>query len=194
MKTLLICIRLAALTVPPAMSTSDELHQRQVQAYYLAHHGWVRAWLNRKLGNASDAADLAHDVFLRLLAKPRQFDSDSHARAYLGAMSRHVCVDFWRRQEVERAWLEVLASRPESLAPSEEHRAIVLEALQQVHAMLASLPDKVAEAFLLAQVHGLGYREIGERLGVSERSVTKYMARSMYQCLLLEIELDEALR
>lgn len=176
------------------MSTLDEPHQRQVQAYYLAHHGWIHAWLNRKLGNASDAADLAHDVFLRLLAKPREFTSDGHVRAYLSTVSRYVCVDFWRRQEVERAWLDVLANRPETVAPSEEHRAMVLEALQQVHSMLASLPDKVAEAFLLAQVHGLGYREIGERLGVSERSVTKYMARAMYQCLLLEAELGEALR
>lgn len=175
------------------MSTVNELHHREVKAYYLEHHGWVRAWLARKLGNASDAADLAHDVFLRLLAKPRQFENDGHARAYLSLMSRHLCVDFWRRQEVERAWLEVLANRPEAVAPSEEHRAIVLEALQQVHTMLAGLPNKVAEAFLLAQVQGLGYREISERLGVSERSITKYMARAMYQCLLLEAELDEAL-
>ncbi|MNP84261.1 hypothetical protein D3C76_1834960 [compost metagenome] len=44
------------------MSTLDNSYQRQVQLYYLENHGWIRAWLNRKLGNASDAADLAHDV------------------------------------------------------------------------------------------------------------------------------------
>ncbi|MCY1283358.1 putative RNA polymerase sigma factor FecI [compost metagenome] len=175
------------------MSTLDNAYQQQVQLYYTAHHGWIRAWLHKKLGNASDAADLAHDVFLRLLARPRQFDSDHHARAYLSAMSRHVCVDFWRRRQVEQAWLEVLASRPEAYVPSEEHRALILEALQQVHAMLARLPEKVAEAFLLAQLQGLAYREIAARLGVSERTVTKYMAQAMYQCLLLEVELDEAL-
>lgn len=175
------------------MSSSDKIYQQQVQGYYCAHHGWIRAWLQKKLGNASDAADLAHDVFLRLLAKPRQFDSDSHVRAYLSAMSRHVCVDHWRRREVELAWLDVLASRPESYAPSEEHRALVLEALQQVHGMLASLPEKVAQAFLMAQLEGHNYRSIAEHLGVSERSVTKYMAQAMYQCLLLEAELDEAL-
>ncbi|MDG9926962.1 MULTISPECIES: sigma-70 family RNA polymerase sigma factor [unclassified Pseudomonas] len=175
------------------MSTLDKSYRQQVELYYAEHHGWVRAWLNRKLGNSSDAADLAHDVFLRLLSKPRRFDSDNHARAYLSAMSRHVCVDFWRRRQVEQAWLEVLASRPEDCAPSEEHRALILEALQQVHGMLASLPEKVAEAFLLAQLQGLNYRCIGQRLGVSERTVTKYMAQAMYQCLLLEAELDTVL-
>ncbi|QLF92846.1 sigma-70 family RNA polymerase sigma factor [Pseudomonas sp. ABC1] len=168
-------------------------YPEQVQSYYQAHHGWVRQWLQRRLGNADDSADLAHDVFLRLLAKPRAFESDEHLRAYLSTLSRNVCIDFWRRREVEQAWHAVMLERPQEHAPSEERRALVMEALQQVHRMLAALPEKVAEAFLLSQFEGLGYRAIGERLGVSERTVTKYMAQAMYRCMLLEMELDEAL-
>jgi len=160
---------------------------------YQEHHGWVRSLLRRKLGNASDAAELAHDVFVRLLAQPREFPSDAHARAWLGSVSRNVCVDFWRRRRVEQAWLETLASRPDACMPSEEHQAMVLEALGQVQAMLEKLPPAVAEAFVLAQLHGLGYRAIAERMGVSERTVTSYMAKAMFQCMLLEAELDAAL-
>lgn len=38
-----------------------------VGSLYVVHHGWIQRWLARKLGNVSDAAELAHDVFLRLL-------------------------------------------------------------------------------------------------------------------------------
>ncbi|QRY81923.1 sigma-70 family RNA polymerase sigma factor [Pseudomonas sp. PDNC002] len=176
------------------MFTPDLAYQLQVQQYYRQHHGLVRNWLARKLGNACDAADLAHDVFLRLLSQRRQFDSDSHVRAYLLAISRNACVDFWRRRQLEQAWLDTLACRPDTFLPSEEQRAIIFETLEQIHGMLARLPERVAEAFLLSQLEGLGYREIGERLGVSERTVCKYMAQAMYQCLLLEMELDEALQ
>ncbi|MCY1407227.1 putative RNA polymerase sigma factor FecI [compost metagenome] len=175
------------------MSTPDQAYLRQVHFYYRDHHGLVRNWLYKMLGNASDAADLAHDVFLRLLVRKREFESDSHVRAYLLAVSRNACIDFRRRRQVEQAWLDVLANRPEAYAPSEEQRAMILEALEQVHAMLESLPEKVAEAFLLSQVQGLGYREIAQRMGLSERTIGKYMAQAMYQCLLLEAELDEAL-
>ncbi|WP_311968987.1 sigma-70 family RNA polymerase sigma factor [Pseudomonas baltica] len=175
------------------MSSSNPVDSQQLQQYYSAHHGWVHAWLKRRLGNTHDAADLAQDVFVRLLVKPRRFDSDHHARAYLHAMSRHVCIDFWRRRELERAWQEVLASRPEAWAPSEEHQAIILETLQQVYAMLARLPEKVARCFVLVQVQGMNYREAAQVLGVTERSVTSYMAKAMFQCLLLEAELDQSL-
>jgi RNA polymerase sigma-70 factor (ECF subfamily) len=35
---------------------------------YRQHHGWLRGWLQRKVGNAFDAADLAQATFLRVLA------------------------------------------------------------------------------------------------------------------------------
>ena len=164
-----------------------------LEALYRLHHGWMQQWLQRKLGNASDAAELAHDVFVRLLAAPRAFNDDEHARAYLGRMSRHMCVDFWRRRRIEQAYLEVLAAQPEHQVPSLEHQAIILETLGQLQAMLERMPKRVAETFLLVQLQGLTQRETAQRLGVSERSVNSYLAQAMYQCLLLEVELAESL-
>ncbi|CAM3748817.1 putative RNA polymerase sigma factor FecI [Pseudomonas reidholzensis] len=160
---------------------------------YRANHGWMQRWLQRKLGNASDAAELAQDVFVSLLSTPRVFNDAEHARAYLGRMSRSACVDFWRRRRIEQAYLEVLAAQPEHQVPSLEHQAIILETLGQLQAMLERMPKRVAEAFCLAQLQGMKQREIAEQLGVSERSVNKYLAQAMYQCLLLEVELDVSL-
>uniref|UniRef100_A0A1I8AFF5 cystathionine gamma-lyase n=1 Tax=Steinernema glaseri TaxID=37863 RepID=A0A1I8AFF5_9BILA len=98
-----------------------------------------------------------------------------------------------RRKQVERAWQQTLANQPQRIAPSEEHQALILETLGQLQAMLERLPAPVAEAFCLAQLQGLNYRQIATQLGVSERTVTKYMAQAMLQCLLLEVELDGAL-
>lgn len=165
----------------------------KVESLYVENHSWVQQWITRRLGNASDAAELAQDVFVRLLVQPREFDSDSHARAWLSRVSLHLCVDFWRRKQLERAWLDALAQVPEQHWPSQEHQAIILETLGQLQDLLERLPAKVAEAFSLSQLHGMGYREIGELLGVSERTVTKYIAQAMLHCALLEAELDGVL-
>ncbi|WP_060500281.1 sigma-70 family RNA polymerase sigma factor [Pseudomonas sp. NBRC 111133] len=165
----------------------------ELETLYRAHHGWIRQWLQSKLGNAHDAAELAQDVFVRLLTKPRAFNDQEHARAYLGRMSRNAFVDFWRRRRVEQAYLEVLAAQPEHLVPSLEHQAVILETLEQLQAMFERMPKRVAEAFFMAQLQGMKQREIAEQLGVSERSVNTYLAQAMYQCLLLEVDLDDAL-
>ncbi|MCH3781271.1 RNA polymerase subunit sigma, partial [Campylobacter jejuni] len=85
--------------------------------------------------------------------------------------------NLWRRRDLEHAYLQALAQRPEASAPSPERRALVLEALVEIDAMLQRLPARAREAFLLAQLGGYTYAEIGRRLDVSERMVKKYMAQ-----------------
>ncbi|CUI48368.1 sigma-70 family RNA polymerase sigma factor [Achromobacter xylosoxidans] len=157
-----------------------------IHSLYQAHHGWLRSWLLRRLGNAFDAADLAHDAFVRLLAAPRAFDSPQGARAYLRSMGNGMCIDLWRRQEVERAWLDTLGTCAGATAPSAEQQAIIVETLLQVAQMLQQLPPKVARAFILAQVDGMKYRDIAAELGVSERTIKSYLARALLHCALLE--------
>ncbi|OZI40402.1 RNA polymerase subunit sigma [Bordetella genomosp. 1] len=155
---------------------------------YCDHHEWLQGWLRRRLGNAADAADLAHDAFLRLLSKPASqgFKSFPEARAYLRAMGNGLCADFWRRREVEQAWLDALAARPDAFEPSPEQRALIIETLMEIGTMLSRLPQKAATAFIMAQVDGVPYRDIAQTLQVSERMVQKYVARCMLQCALIE--------
>lgn len=168
------------------MNTSSS--RAAVAELYADHHAWLVGWLRHRLGNAGDAADLAQDTFVRLLMKPasRGLNSFGEARAYLRTMANGLCVDLWRRREVEEAWLQTLASHPEALMPSPEQQVVILEALMAVADMLARLPPKVSTAFVMAQIEGLTYREIASQLAVSERMVKKYMAQAMLQCALFE--------
>ena len=157
---------------------------------YGTHHGWLLGLLRRRLNDRWDAADLAHDTFIRLLSRPPTETDHARQRSYLATIARGLCIDHWRRRQLEKAWLDSLALRPESTQPSPEQRAIIVETLYEVDAMLARLPSKVREAFLLAQLHGMPYKAIGEQLGVGERMVKKYMAQALLHCAILEAELD----
>lgn len=171
------------------MTTSaDHLMQSNLESLYCDHHGWLQGWLHRRLGSAADAADLAQDTFVRLLTKPasRGFHSFGEARAYLRTAASGLCIDLWRRREVEQAWLQTLAARPQAFTPSPEHQAIVVETLLEIGDMLSRLPEKAAKAFVMAQVDDLPYRVIAAELGVSERMVKKYIAQAMLQSALIE--------
>lgn len=156
-----------------------------VETIYREHHGWLKAWLQRRLGSAHGAADLAHDTFVRLMSSP-QLPALQEPRAFLRTIAHGVVVNHWRRQDLERAWMSALAALPENLAPSPEDRLVALQTLQRVDAMLDRLNPKARSAFLLSQLDGLTYAAIAVQLAVSERMVKKYMAQAMLQCLLLE--------
>ncbi|MNP01638.1 putative RNA polymerase sigma factor FecI [compost metagenome] len=97
-------------------------------------------------------------------------------------IARNLVIDQWRRQRIERAYLDSIALLPEPETPSLEERAMILETLLQIDAMLDRMPAKVRAAFLMSQFEGLGYGQIAERLQVSVSSVQKYMIRAIQNC------------
>ncbi|MDH0895198.1 MULTISPECIES: sigma-70 family RNA polymerase sigma factor [unclassified Pseudomonas] len=163
------------------MSCSDS---RSLHALYSEHNGWLKGWLRARLGNASDAADLAQDTFVRVLAA-RNVETIREPRTYLSAIARALMIDKFRRQAIEQAYLDALALRPEPLDIAPETRLLILETLTAVDAMLDGLGERTRRIFLAVQLEGLSYVATGERLGVSVTTVKKHMIRAMTQCLLL---------
>ena len=155
------------------------------QALYQQHHGWLYGWLRYKLGNAADAADLAHDTFIRILAG-RDIAAISQPRAYLTTVARGILINWYQRQALERAYLGAITLLPEAQAPSCEAQYLILETLHQVDAMLDALPAVVRRAFLLSQLEGLTYDAIAVRLDISLASVKRYMKQAFLACLQLE--------
>jgi RNA polymerase sigma-70 factor (ECF subfamily) len=137
---------------------------------YQAHHGWLTTWLTGKLQSAFDADDVTQDTFLRVMGS-ESLTAIRDPRSFLCTIARRVMIDLFRRNALERAWLEMLAQLPQALVPSPERQHIQLETLQQVDAMLDGLSRKARAAFLLSQLEGLTYAEIAERLMVSVSSV-----------------------
>lgn len=169
------------------MHTAESADQQQLTSMYVDHHSWLQGWLRRRLDNAADAADLAHDIFIGLLVKPQVFESAANVRAYLSTVGNGLCVSLWRRRQIEAAWLEELATRPEHVAPSEEHRAIIIDALCEIDVVLGKLSEKAARAFVMAMVDEMSDKQIAEALGVSDRMVRKYVAQAMFQCMKLDV-------
>lgn len=167
---------LPLITMPPPNDNS------RVADLYLDHHGWLRDWLRKRLHCSHQAADLAQDTFISILAKDSVSDI-REPRSFLATIARRLVAHRYRRQLLETRYLEFLAALPESHAPSPEEKLIVFEALQQVDQALDGLPSAVKEAFLLAHLEGMSYALIAERLGVSTSSVKQYLTRANRQCL-----------
>lgn len=149
---------------------------------YAAHHSWLQEWLRRRLGCRHDAADLAHDTFVRVLAG-RNKGVLREPRAFLTTLAQRTLFSFWRRRDLERAYLDSLQWLPTAGVPSEESKAIVVEALVHIDSVLHRLPAKARQAFLYSQLDELNYAQIAQRVGVSVMTVRRYMKQAITLCV-----------
>lgn len=159
-------------------------HTVAVQHIYEQHHSWLHSWLKGKLHNACDAADVAHDTFVRILGG-RNATQILEPRDYLATVARGLVIDRYRRRAIEQAYLQTLADRPEAIAISEEDKAIIIETLVAVDKTLCGLGERARRIFMLSQVEGLTYQQIADQLRVSLTTVKKHMVRALTECALI---------
>lgn len=163
------------------MASADSPLQQEIQTLYSDHNKWLQGWLRKKMGDASKAADLAHDTFVRLLSREEAIAA-REPRAFLTTVAQRVLFTHWRREELERAYLDALMQMPEALAPSPEERAILLESLLEIDRMLDGLPVPVRRAFLCAQLDDMTHVEIAAELNISVTTVKRHLVRAGAQC------------
>lgn len=161
--------------------TADGAH-REIAGLYDAHHCWLSTWLRNRLGDAHQAADLAHDIFVRLLAREEPVDA-REPRALLTTIAQRALFSHYRRQRLERAYLEALSHAAPALAMSPEERAMLLETLVEIDRMLDGLPAPVKRAFLLSQLDGLKQAEIAHALNISLATVKRYLVKAAMHCI-----------
>lgn len=186
-------VRLRSSHLEHALSNPHAAPSDPFAILYNAHHRWLLGWLRQKLGGDDHASDLAQDTFVRLLSAKDAKDkiqAIETPRTYLATVAQRVVIDYFRRRSLERAYQEALAQMPEPIAISPESRALILETLFQIDAMLDGLGHKCKQAFLLSQLDGLSYGEIAEQMSLSVSSIKKYMARATEHCLLLMFEAE----
>lgn len=163
------------------MPANDSALQREITTLYSDHHGWLRGWLRKRLGDVHQAADLAHDTFMQLLSRDEPVAARA-PRAFLTTVAQRVLANHYRRQQLERAYLDALAAMPEPLAASPEERAMLLQTLTDIDRMLDGLPAPVKRAFLMSQLDELSHAGIAAALGISITTVKRYLVKAGQQC------------
>jgi len=169
------------------LTTPHSLASPTVESLYCSHHSWLRSWLQRRLGNAEQAADLAQDTFIRLLSSDRVPPRLDEPRAFLTTVAQRLLSNHWRREKLERSYLDALAQAPQELARSPEERALILETLHELDRLLDGLPEPSRRAFLMSQLEGQTHAQIAQALEVSIPTVKRYIARALQRCYFADL-------
>ncbi|MEM0910574.1 MAG: sigma-70 family RNA polymerase sigma factor [Pseudomonadota bacterium] len=147
---------------------------------YREHHQWLRFWIRSRMDCSEKAADIAQDTFLKILAKDLASEI-REPRAFLKVMARRAICNQWRREQVERAYLDALTTQEDAVIMSSEEHHLIVETLLEIDSLLCALPRLVKKTFLLAQLEGLKQHEIAASLNISVSTVKRNLKKAAMQ-------------
>jgi RNA polymerase sigma-19 factor, ECF subfamily len=156
-----------------------------VGVIYAEHGDWLRNWLHGRTRCLRWAEDLAQDTFCRLLERPEALPIRD-PRSFLTVIARRLLIDDVRRRDLERAYVtahQTLADEIDLLTPERITQAVQL--IEGLALLLHDMSVPVRQAFLLRKLDGLTHGEIAVRLGLSDRTVKRHIARAYAHCYAL---------
>jgi RNA polymerase sigma factor (sigma-70 family) len=178
--------------VVPSMSGDGMLHPSAPMADELPPHGAefdslyrrtllpLRRYLQRLLGNPSDAQDIAHDAYSRVY---RAMNSTQvhQPQGLLYTTARNLAVNQLKRRDkspVQGAHASVIELSP-AQAPGVINVVMARQEWAATEAAIARLPLGCRAVFLLCRFEGLTHGEAASRLGISRKTAEKQHARAL---------------
>jgi RNA polymerase sigma-70 factor (ECF subfamily) len=154
-----------------------------VEQLFVEHDGALRAFLFRRIRRKPEAAELAQEVYARMLKVP-DVDAIENPQAYLFRVAANLA----RERELKiRAEVAVDVDDP-AIQPQIAQRSTfdadidTARFKKRLHEVLLELSPKCRAAVALQFWHGLSYQEIAQRLGVSTHQVKKYLSKGLGHC------------
>jgi RNA polymerase sigma-70 factor (ECF subfamily) len=157
----------AGLRLPPPFEQAVLNHERELMRYLL-----------RMTGDRDDALDLFQETWLRAYRAYPQLKSADGLRPWLYRIATNLCRNR-ARDKVRRGRVITSADNDaaQSLAASAEDQG--WDGVIHMRRMVAKLPHKQRNAFMMRKFGGLEYAEIGAALDCSAESARA----SVYQAL-----------
>ena len=142
----------------------------------------------RVLGNADDAGDVTQVVFLRIAERLDEYDSRYRFFSWIYRIALNESISLLRQHGREEPLADD-ADFPDGPAADPEWRAAEAELSARIQGALMKLRAEDRMMLVLRHFSELSYREIGEAMGLEEKTVKSrlFEARQRLRLLLIEV-------
>jgi len=138
---------------------------------YRRYAPWLTAKLRPRFG--AEAEDIGQDAWLRLAAL-ESLEAIRHPKAFLLRTATNLALDRYRHGQVVARGAGGIAA--ETDVEADQLEAVLLEDV------IGGLPAPLRDVFVLSRFRGLSHAQIGEQLGISERTVEWRMSKALAIC------------
>ena len=162
----------------------SQASNRLVEKLFTEHYASLLGFFNRRVRARSEAADLAQEVYLRML---RVSDPEAirNPEGYLFTVANNLAKEhavLERRRSSAVDIDDAAADVSLQTLPAYERELDGLKRTSRLHTVLAQLSPKCRTAVVLQYAQGRTYQEIAVRLNVSPNMVKKYLAQALMHC------------
>ena len=149
---------------------------------------WERVYSFTRLylSSSDDIAEVVQEVFIKLWEARHLIDEEKPFEGFLFIITRNQIFNHSRRK-LNYSFLKMTVLQSIEQEYENEDKLELSDLKKHLSTLISQLPDRQREIFLLSREHQMTYKQIAEKLSISEKTVEyhmtgalKYLRKNLY--------------
>ena len=145
---------------------------------FMMYHKQVYMFCSKSLPK-EDAEEIVQNVFMTVWENRHQIDLQYSFPSYLFSIARHQVYNEIRNRVIRKSFMEKYVNMAENVEIPQEYDDSMKKLIAKMKKNIERFPDRQREIFMMSRVYQMTYREIAEKLGISENTVDTSIRRSL---------------
>ena len=132
------------------------------------------------LKNEAEVDDIVQEVFVKIWESRDKLKDYKLLNAYIFTIAYNNSIDLIRKRISNNKYLELLKySASINFTPTIISQIEFNELSSKVEKLIAQIPDRQKQVYLLHREEGMTYPQIAEQMGISQNTVENHMAKAL---------------
>ncbi|MBN2663528.1 MAG: RNA polymerase sigma-70 factor, partial [Bacteroidales bacterium] len=158
------------------MADTNSFNQQIFENFFRDYFKPLVNFANKFLNNIDDSKEIVHDVFINLWEKRDSIDVQNSVKSYLYASVNNRCLNFIRDNKKFNNNIQ-LDNIDSVVSPSDTLTEIEIQSI--IEKTLNTLSPKVKRVFELSRYENLKYKDIAEKLNISQKTVESHISAAL---------------
>lgn len=152
---------------------------KSYEELFRTHYGNLCSYANKYVEDLDAAEEIVQEVFVKLWENRNTIEINTNFQSYIFRAVRNSCLNLIKhiniREEYKAYNQQELERNQQNL--EEEIHASELET--RIREAIEQLPAERRKVFIMSRYEGLKYREIAEKLNISDKTVENQMGKAI---------------
>ena len=145
---------------------------------FMRYHQQVYLFCCKSLSK-EDAEEIVQNVYMTVWENRHKIDPQYSFSSYLFSIAKHQVYNAIRSKVIQKAFVEKYLQQIETVEIIQEYDDSIELLQAKVKKIIDNFPDRQREIFKMSRTYQMTYREIAEKLGISENTVDTTIRRSL---------------
>ena len=149
------------------------------EVLFYKYRNKVKGFAVKLVPTQVDPEEIVQEVFVKLWLKKETVDPEKEFQSYLFSIAKNLVLDHLKSAVNRKLYFVGEHFQQDLLIDDLQEGALAEEKLQKLQTLINEIPERRREIFRLSRFEGLSYKQIAERLSISENTVDSQIRNAL---------------